>query len=1207
MMLLTLAGCAGPQQPPAEPPHTAGALSPSLLSDTPSLKALQSAAARQTTAPDASSRTLSVPPGIDAPLVQPVPEGAGSPARLSLDEVLEQFAGPLPNSEPPAAAEPPSDESRRQALRLYSSARARLFRGDSGGAIVDLESATRLDPMAAAPWRELGEAQLQQGKRLPAVHSFQQAVQRGGREPRVLWLLGRESLRAGRFKQAVQYFSASRSQEEDADPALPNLVGVDLSEALASLGYLRASTQALTEGLALDDQAGSTRLRVELGELLRRRSDLWRDLGDNLCRLGDYPAALEAYSQAQQLPTFDPSSIVPRQIYALMKTGHPAEAALLLLSQIHESQGRADERVLALIPYVASSGSVAKDLGGAIGELAESFRQKGSPTVADRLVRAQAAAAPAPEARAILRRHVAATAPSASAAAALGQLLGTFDPQDAQGAVHELLALIELSPSHTLVCAGALLNSPVNLDRALAALPEPGGTDAQVLLRASLLSSIGFQSRAADQVTDRPWTPATAATGAFVETLLNSQIGRWDKASAAYERPALKGDSPTVARLRAQAAVSLQRPAEAMEALKPLIEKTGDDQRRVDDLVDAARLTLQAGDAPAAEALFNRAVAADPFDERSYDGLIRLYLPGSPLASTDKVTETVRALRESCPSSRALRFNAAEEMAQRQLDPQAEQMLLELADEDLSDVSVGSMLVGLWDRRAQSAKTPAAKDLEKPRFERAESWLHERLARRPEQPWIWAGLARVLAAQGRAEEAVTLLADRLVSRPFPALAQMRESIVRDSLNRAEEADRLALARLEPLPRSLEASIELADLYVRLKRTADAAKVLSQTIPTGVALTDAQTTRLVIVLLRVSQGDSASAASADADGAAALFDAVAGRTASLPPQLHETRLGILATRSTFDSEALARAVDQATRQHPALASAFYVRVAAALGQSSDRARQAAAIPYLRLAVQKSAAPGLPVMTELVRQTVLLGTADDVRLLVEQFDNPQRIAEVMRELLGPDLKLPSEPNRARAEFAYLLGNVLTSQERRGLAGDAYRLALGLDPGHAWSKNNLGYEIVESGGDLTEASRLLEEAYAALPEESSVIDSLAWLRYKQGVIADDVGPDGKPRLGAVTLLERAAATDKGIANATIHDHLGDALWVAGKREEAGKAWSQAALIAQTDLEKIRQTARGSKAAEEAAKALQAILRKQRSLADGHEPAVAPHAGNQ
>ena len=118
---------------------------------------------------------------------------------------------------------------------------------------------------------------------------------------------------------------------------------------------------------------------------------------------------------------------------------------------------------------------------------------------------------------------------------------------------------------------------------------------------------------------------------------------------------------------------------------------------------------------------------------------------------------------------------------------------------------------------------------------------------------------------------------------------------------------------------------------------------------------------------------------------------------------------------------------------------------------------------------------------------------------------------------------------------------------------RAALGVDPAHGWSNNNLGYHLLESGGDISEAERLLLAAAKSLPNEPSVLDSLAWLRYHQGRLTDD-GGDQLAQFGAITLLKGAIAMPKGQSNATILDHLGDALWRAGRHDEAVDAWKGA-----------------------------------------------------
>ena len=96
-----------------------------------------------------------------------------------------------------------------------------------------------------------------------------------------------------------------------------------------------------------------------------------------------------------------------------------------------------------------------------------------------------------------------------------------------------------------------------------------------------------------------------------------------------------------------------------------------------------------------------------------------------------------------------------------------------------------------------------------------------------------------------------------------------------------------------------------------------------------------------------------------------------------------------------------------------------------------------------------------------------------------------------------------------------------------------------------NYLGYAQIERRQNVDEALALLKKASTLKPDDPSITDSLGWAQF----IAGDVK-------AAVPILERAAAGAP--ADVTIHEHLGDALWAAGRRYEARYAWRAAAVSA-------------------------------------------------
>ena len=76
-----------------------------------------------------------------------------------------------------------------------------------------------------------------------------------------------------------------------------------------------------------------------------------------------------------------------------------------------------------------------------------------------------------------------------------------------------------------------------------------------------------------------------------------------------------------------------------------------------------------------------------------------------------------------------------------------------------------------------------------------------------------------------------------------------------------------------------------------------------------------------------------------------------------------------------------------------------------------------------------------------------------------------------------------------------------------------------------NTLGYGWANRGERLDEAATLIQRALDAEPEAAAYLDSMGWVRYKQGRFAE-----------AIVLLERGRAAPGG-DHAVIVDHLGDA----------------------------------------------------------------------
>lgn len=88
------------------------------------------------------------------------------------------------------------------------------------------------------------------------------------------------------------------------------------------------------------------------------------------------------------------------------------------------------------------------------------------------------------------------------------------------------------------------------------------------------------------------------------------------------------------------------------------------------------------------------------------------------------------------------------------------------------------------------------------------------------------------------------------------------------------------------------------------------------------------------------------------------------------------------------------------------------------------------------------------------------------------------------------------------------------------------------------------------------MLERAFELRPSDTHILDSLGWLRYREGAI-EDVGEGDDRVFGAVSLLSEAVRLGGDDPSLEGLDHLGDALWRAGRRDEAEDAWRRAVEI--------------------------------------------------
>ena len=102
---------------------------------------------------------------------------------------------------------------------------------------------------------------------------------------------------------------------------------------------------------------------------------------------------------------------------------------------------------------------------------------------------------------------------------------------------------------------------------------------------------------------------------------------------------------------------------------------------------------------------------------------------------------------------------------------------------------------------------------------------------------------------------------------------------------------------------------------------------------------------------------------------------------------------------------------------------------------------------------------------------------------------------------------------------------------------RRLVALKPDHAQGWNALGYTLADRTDRLKEAREYIEKALQLAPDDPFILDSMGWVHYRLG----------NHQL-AVDYLRRAfeQRPDPEIAA-----HLGEALWMQGRRDEAQRVW--------------------------------------------------------
>ncbi len=140
------------------------------------------------------------------------------------------------------------------------------------------------------------------------------------------------------------------------------------------------------------------------------------------------------------------------------------------------------------------------------------------------------------------------------------------------------------------------------------------------------------------------------------------------------------------------------------------------------------------------------------------------------------------------------------------------------------------------------------------------------------------------------------------------------------------------------------------------------------------------------------------------------------------------------------------------------------------------------------------------------------------------------------------LDTSINRFPGEVDLLFARVLYFDSLKNLAASEadLRTIIAVKPDDARALNHLGYMLADQTTRYEEALQLLERAIELNPGDPATTDSLAWAQYKLGRYDE-----------ALLNIRRAFAT---FPDPEVASHMGEILWMMGRRDEAMEVWQTA-----------------------------------------------------
>ncbi|AGW15138.1 tetratricopeptide repeat protein [Megalodesulfovibrio gigas] len=145
----------------------------------------------------------------------------------------------------------------------------------------------------------------------------------------------------------------------------------------------------------------------------------------------------------------------------------------------------------------------------------------------------------------------------------------------------------------------------------------------------------------------------------------------------------------------------------------------------------------------------------------------------------------------------------------------------------------------------------------------------------------------------------------------------------------------------------------------------------------------------------------------------------------------------------------------------------------------------------------------------------------------------------------------------EVLFTYGLVLERAEQRAEAFAVMERILDLEPDNADALNYVGYTLADKGKDLDRAQDLVARALELKPGNDYILDSMAWVRFRQGQIQE-----------AWAIIQQAVVDSKGqpVDDPVIWEHYGDIALALGHTAQARTGYENALKYHHKKPETIR-----------------------------------------